>query len=1438
MISMNKLPKEILNYFATYTETRFNFRRLINYKWTNNELTLDLSFFPAFQSLLLRKIKAGDLSSATIKQNEYTILISKEALLAEVELLLQNNFDKSYLDKCLSDEYAQITQNKAFIAGQNGEIIPAEDYEAGRNLLAQQKALAIAEGLRTYNLALRRAFERALNNLQDKIVQQKKQELNIEHTPSSIFGAANYVTQKFEKIKVIGNNFTDSENYIKAVSDFFAASIDDIVIYDLYYNLQKYADFTKLGTLYLFFHMLESNGEAYPLYFVEVEYRATTTEITLSFPRNLILLNTPAINYFKFESVLTVPRASSLAALNAHLGAMEMFMQTQYGFQTPFMTEPSFAHITHAEDKYPAIKSRIGLQTITNEDKKLLDYSELMTKMEMNQVSKFSDFIDQYVKGTVSNYQEEVDGEYLRKYSMKSPQRYISNNPLPLNNSQKRILLALANEKNNIIVVDGPPGTGKSHTIAALTYWANENKKSVIITSHKQEALDVIDRMLTDKYKSLHPQAKPSIVRMDKETGSANNLPNTLSNSVVGAANERALEYNKNAVERDEKTQSANLIHKIENHIEQAGLYEDLIKKTIQFDFLDRALATDAELGVLLTETKKPENKTDFVQINNFIASGALQKLNETSLAEYAFLLENKAKIPDFLEACEKLNRLPEADQKLETTLDKIPAKFLTLLTELKAHFKDDVKLSAITTKHTNTGWLKKMLGKAPKEEDLKKLLTEIASLQFANVVQEIARILNMNKDNITIHDLEDGVARIRFAISMRKYQALIAAYRALPGTQDISILEIYEIFRKYSENQELITNDVLAALQSLFKNYGILLRQIGITENRLADLAKVAGSDEKIKNVWQWMQLHYDLSENSSSSNLNLTDIKNYYRLKQKEVENLNDQRLKNFNNHLGEMARIKVSYEGGKRFSLEEAKVLLDGVSCIIAEPGTISRHFPMEEGLIDVLIIDEASQVSIADSISLILRAKQVVIFGDEYQYGAVSATNVNVRYSASYFSKIVSAFADDYNTSVTADAEKELVDEVSREISADDQVIDTLLKPEEGTVLWLKTFNIRTSTLTFAKAIANYTTSLKEHFRSFPEIISYSNDHFYKEAQMELIVNRIRTKPIGEVLQFMNVQTQGKAGPNTNLDEIEAIALDIKKRLDNGFKGTIGIITSFKEQEARLAQSLNERFNMAALRRDHKLAIWFVGDVQGEERDIVYYSFVEDKKLQNANLATIYPVIGGTADSIRSLKMQRLNVGFSRAKDTMIFVHSQPVEQFSNTRLGDALKHYAATLELNQKNDFFIEDETVFESEMEKKLYRLLLETPFVKANREHIRIIPQFNIGKYIAAEYNVDIPKYRTDFLLTFAKGGKEEMLILEYDGLEYHFKNPRDVDNLNFSQSYLDYDMARQMELESYGYRFLRINKFNLRPEVKGKTEADVLNDLLERKFQNYAQN
>jgi very-short-patch-repair endonuclease len=291
----------------------------------------------------------------------------------------------------------------------------------------------------------------------------------------------------------------------------------------------------------------------------------------------------------------------------------------------------------------------------------------------------------------------------------------------------------------------------------------------------------------------------------------------------------------------------------------------------------------------------------------------------------------------------------------------------------------------------------------------------------------------------------------------------------------------------------------------------------------------------------------------------------------------------------------------------------------------------------------------------------------------------------------------------------------------------------------------------------------------------------------------------------------------------------IQKDMEEALRNGYKGTIGVICSFREQAGRMEEMFRKEMEIYPdLVRNHRFTIWFVGDVQGEERDTVYYSFVQDKKIDNADLRTIYPILGGTADNIRRLKMQRLNVGFSRAKDVMVFVHSMPLADYSDTRLGDALRHYEKLLQTAQ--DHYVEDESIFGSPAEKELYSLILQTSFFRENRDRLRLIAQFEIGKYIREEYHKNIPKYRVDFLLTRSDGGKEKSLIIEYDGVEFHTKNPDLVTKHNFDQEYLEYDAERQLELESYGYSFLRINKFSLVPDREGRSPVDVLNDLLEK--------
>jgi len=80
--------------------------------------------------------------------------------------------------------------------------------------------------------------------------------------------------------------------------------------------------------------------------------------------------------------------------------------------------------------------------------------------------------------------------------------------------------------------------------------------------------------------------------------------------------------------------------------------------------------------------------------------------------------------------------------------------------------------------------------------------------------------------------------------------------------------------------------------------------------------------------------------------------------------------------------------------------------------------------------------------------------------------------------------------------------------------------------------------------------------------------------------------------------------------------------------------------------------------------------------------------QDNRVDNVDLRSIYPIFGGTANNIRRLKMQRLNVGFSRAKDIMVFVPSMAVGNHEDTRLGDALRHHDKLL--NAAHDHYVAD----------------------------------------------------------------------------------------------------------------------------------------------------
>ena len=760
----NKLPLSILNYFAAFTETKFNFRTLINYRWTNDELAFDLGLFQNFQNMLLEKIKRGDHGPTPIKPGEYTLSLKKNQILSDIEKALSEDFGPDYLKLCIQKELDNIIErDKAIIASEAGTPTTDNDEQV-REIKQTEKAFR--EGTRKYNLALRKKLGQILTEHQDKKIERLKAQYGISSLPQSIFNSTNFLRKHFDALQLLAKEGHSEEAYFYHVQEHFKKNLEDILLYDLFVNIQKYARFNNTGTQYLFFHELnrksENGCEAYPIFFIEINFALGNQQVTLSFPRNLVFINAPAVNYFRFPSVLTTPRSSTFQNLAEDIGGLEVFLQAQYGISEPFVMEPYFKRISGPKENFPDINCRIGFQVIRKENKRLLDYSEIMTHLLTGGSSKFSDFIANYINGNVENIQDQVDREYKAQYPVKSSKRYISDNPLNLNNAQQRILLSLNNPKNNIVVVDGPPGTGKSHTIAALVYWANQEDKSVVITSHKKEALDVIDRMLTEKFKMLHPKAKPAIVRFGKNGKTLNTLDNTLQNAVINAAGNRAHNYNEQATAKDLETTTAQVKKKLESQLSSAETYAQTINDLFDFEQIQQQLMASSAFtpADIALPKVRPGVQINFDALTNFAAHENLDSLNHMTITELNFLLKNKSDIPRFLNACEAIN-LHGENYPADIQTTAIPRTFEDLVKTRLSYFKPSIPLQTLTPRDLSSGLVKKLLKKVPPEAvSAVNVSSKYSASYFREIIHAYSHDYNISASEQETASLIDDVSR------------------------------------------------------------------------------------------------------------------------------------------------------------------------------------------------------------------------------------------------------------------------------------------------------------------------------------------------------------------------------------------------------------------------------------------------------------------------------------------------------------------------------------------------------------------------------------------------------------------------------------------------------------------------------------------------------
>ena len=304
----------------------------------------------------------------------------------------------------------------------------------------------------------------------------------------------------------------------------------------------------------------------------------------------------------------------------------------------------------------------------------------------------------------------------------------------------------------------------------------------------------------------------------------------------------------------------------------------------------------------------------------------------------------------------------------------------------------------------------------------------------------------------------------------------------------------------------------------------------------------------------------------------------------------------------------------------------------------PTSVASFLPRKQ-IFDLVVIDEASQMTPENSISALMRAKQAVIVGDTNQ---LPPTNF-------------------YKSTLSDEDEDEDVITLEESIL---ELQNNAFHPKHRLFFW--------------------------HYRSRHEaLIDFSNHYIYKNDLIIFPSTGRSSSSMGVELVRVDGVYQGKINP-----EASTVTEAIVDFMINDVNRSLGVVTMNQPQmeliESMVLRHAEENKKVRDYinhwdQKDEGLQRFFVKNienVQGDERDVIFISTVYGKDSDGRFMQRLGPVNqkGGN---------RRLNVLFTRAKELIKTFTSIPMNQFNPTNQGASLLkrwlEYSATGVLESANE---------------------------------------------------------------------------------------------------------------------------------------------------------
>ncbi len=290
-----------------------------------------------------------------------------------------------------------------------------------------------------------------------------------------------------------------------------------------------------------------------------------------------------------------------------------------------------------------------------------------------------------------------------------------------------------------------------------------------------------------------------------------------------------------------------------------------------------------------------------------------------------------------------------------------------------------------------------------------------------------------------------------------------------------------------------------------------------------------------------------------------------------------------------------------GGKGFRQAVGRALasLRGWACTAL---SANPNFPLEAGLFDLVIVDEASQCSLAAVLPLAYRAKRLAVVGDPGQLHPIVP------------------LGDQFLSSIAA------------ETGFDNDDLRRLgLHHKDGSAYFAFEHAAR----------AREPILLDEHYRCHPQIARWFNRTFYKDKLTVLTEIDEPARGRCRTILWEDVNGAAERSENdaswVNRAEAERTLERLAETLDSGV--TVGVVTPFAAQAELIGRIARERFQREFL-DEAGFVCGTAHRLQGNERDVVIIS------------AVLSPNMRRSAASWLERERNLVNVAVSRARTALI------------------------------------------------------------------------------------------------------------------------------------------------------------------------------------------